>query len=221
MKKKCLIIANGDFPGIDPIRYFQKSGFSTIVCADGGVNALPDWNLIPDYIIGDLDSAGKDVLEYYSDKSQIIKIERQDDTDVEKCLKYVIELGFTDCLMTGVTGNRLDHSFANIGIGMRFSAKINLFIHHRDSIMFFLSDVFEFTAEIGESVSVFGFDDKTLFTSEGLKYKLENIPLQYGVRESSSNEASAEKVKINTNGGRGALVRSIEVLRKYGNFPDC
>ena len=37
---------------------FNK-GFTTIICADGGANSAQKIGIIPDYIIGDLDSLTK------------------------------------------------------------------------------------------------------------------------------------------------------------------
>ncbi|MCK7517698.1 MAG: hypothetical protein MZV64_08270 [Ignavibacteriales bacterium] len=55
--KKCLIIANGKSPTKKVVEYFYSKGFNTIICADGGANSARKLGIIPDFIIGDLDSA--------------------------------------------------------------------------------------------------------------------------------------------------------------------
>ena len=58
------------------------------ICADGAVNRLHsfDPNLIPDMIIGDLDSADPTLLDKYQSQGTMIEGDDcQDTTDLEKC----------------------------------------------------------------------------------------------------------------------------------------
>ncbi len=114
--KKCIIIANGNSPTKSVVNYFIKKGFTTIICADGGANSARKIGIIPDYIIGDLDSIQNRTLKYYQSKSKIIKFTRQNDTDVEKCLKFAISKKYFEVILLGVTGDRLDHTICNFGI---------------------------------------------------------------------------------------------------------
>ena len=125
---KCVILANGKPPTKSILTFLEKKGYSVLICADGGANAARKMNVRPDYIIGDLDSISKDTLKYYNGKSKVIGIKRQNDTDVEKCLKYAIKKKLNDIVLTGVTGDRLDHTFCNLGIVLKFShlAKIRI-----------------------------------------------------------------------------------------------
>jgi len=74
--KKCIIIANGKCPKKSEIKYFVKQGYSTIICADGGSNSAMKLKIIPDYIIGDLDSVEESTLKYFKGISQIIQFKR-------------------------------------------------------------------------------------------------------------------------------------------------
>ena len=113
----------------------MKNGFSTLFCADGGVNSAYKMELTPDYIIGDLDSADSNVLNHFKSKSKIIKYKRQNDTDVEKCLKYAISKKFEHVILLGGTGDRLDHTFCNLGITLKFYDKIRIDILHEKSYL--------------------------------------------------------------------------------------
>lgn len=106
-----------------------------IICADGGTNFCYKLNLIPELIIGDLDSINEKVLEYYKRKNvNIIKTIREKDyTDFELALKYIENEDITDMttrfkntknilkkrrnskiLVIGATGKRVDMSLSNI-----------------------------------------------------------------------------------------------------------
>jgi len=107
--KKCIILANGNPPKKKVISFFRKNSFNTLICADGGANSALQMSLVPDVIIGDLDSISSEALKNFRTESKIIQLKRQNDTDVEKCLKYAIKSGFDKVILMGVTGNRLDH----------------------------------------------------------------------------------------------------------------
>jgi thiamine pyrophosphokinase len=74
---KCIILANGKAPAKSVLTFLNKKGYSILICADGGANSARKLNVLPNYIVGDLDSISKDTLKYYSGKSNIIKIKRQ------------------------------------------------------------------------------------------------------------------------------------------------
>src|SRR5512139_2386128 len=112
--KKCIILANGKPPKKSIITFFQKAGYSKLICADGGSNSALKMKLVPDVIIGDLDSISSEALKEFKSVSKIIRPKRQNDTDVEKCLKYAIRREYDEALLVGVTGNRLDHTFCNL-----------------------------------------------------------------------------------------------------------
>lgn len=214
--KKAVILANGMPPAKKEFRYFKKAGYNMLICADGGANSAFKLGLTPDVIIGDFDSARKEVLKYYSEKSEIIQVKRQNDTDVEKCLKYCIKKKIDEVILTGVTGDRLDHSFCNLGIVLKFYDKIRIKIVHQKSILSAHSGRFEFQTVKGETISLYGFDEKTKFTSKGLKFPLKNIPLPFGKRESTSNVAAGNSVKLKINGGLAFIVREYDIVRDNG-----
>ena len=105
--KSCIIIANGDSPKRGIIKYLLKNGAESIIAADGGANTSFKLGIVPDFIIGDFDSVKPKVKKYFADKSELIHIERQDDTDVEKALKFAIEKQYKTVYLLGGTGDRL------------------------------------------------------------------------------------------------------------------
>ena len=165
--KKCLIIANGKSPTKKVVEYFYTKGFNTIICADGGANSAKKLGIVPDFIIGDLDSAQTKTLEFFQSKSEIIQINRQNDTDVEKCLKFAIKNGFKEVILLGVTGDRLDHTICNLGIVIKFFNKIKIYLVAESSYLITIKKFTIFKSKIGETISIYGFDNKTKITSAG------------------------------------------------------
>jgi thiamine pyrophosphokinase len=212
--KKALLLANGDAPSKSSIKYLQKRGFNFLICADGGANSAKKLNIIPNLIIGDLDSISENNEKYFSDKSEIIIISRQNDTDVEKALKYLIRKKFDEVILLGATGDRLDHSICNLGIVIKFFNKIKISILHEQSFLkAYVNDV-ELKTERNEIISLYGFDTSTKITSKGLKYPLKNISLPFGERESTSNVAISEVVYLKITGGIIFVIRDLNTLQE-------
>jgi len=214
--KSCIIIANGDSPKRGIIKYLLKNGIDTIIAADGGANSLYKLDIVPKYIIGDFDSIRPKVKEYFSDKSEIIKIERQDDTDVEKALKFAIEKGYETVYLLGGTGNRMDHSICNLGIVLKFYSRIRIIMLHGKTILHPYSKDVTLNTFPNETISLYAFNDKTTITSEGLKYPLENVTLRFGENESTSNVATGNNVNLKINDGIIFVIRELKVMKKNG-----
>lgn len=211
--KKCIIIANGDLPRKKHIEVLKQRKFDTIICADGGANSAHKINVIPDYIIGDFDSITDETKKIFFNKSKIIPIRRQNDTDVEKCLKFAIKNKFTEAILLGATGDRLDHTICNLGIVLKFYQKIKIKIVHHKSLLIPISGEMEIKTTKGETISLYGFDDKTLITSVGLKYKLKNDSLPFGKKESTSNVAISDLIHLKVENGIIFLIRDFESAR--------
>ncbi len=216
--KKCIILANGFPPNRNTVRFLKNKGYTTILCADGGANSAKTLNLMPEYIIGDLDSIKPNVYKYFSDKSKIIKINRQNDTDVEKCLKFTVKKKFDEVVLLGATGDRLDHSFCNLGIVLKYFSKIKIMIIHQRSLLSACAGKVNLSTFPGEIISLYGFDSKTRIKSSGLKYPLNNIALPFGQRESTSNIAIKNKVELLITGGIIFIIRDFDLLRKHDLF---
>lgn len=216
--KKCLIIANGKSPTKKVVDYFVNKGFSAIICADGGANSAKKFGIIPNFIIGDLDSISLSTLNYFKNKSTIIQIKRQNDTDVEKCLKFAIKKGFKEAILLGVTGDRLDHTICNLGIVIKFFNRIKILLAAESSFLTPINKMTTFKSKIGETISIYGFDKKTKITSSGLKYKLHNTMLPFGIKESTSNVTVSNIVELNVKGGIVFIIRDFNFIKKYDLF---
>ncbi len=67
------------------------------ISADGASNKLYKWKIIPDYIIGDLDSITPEALAYFKKQKVIIKrIAEQEHNDFEKCIKLALSKKIKD-----------------------------------------------------------------------------------------------------------------------------
>lgn len=203
MKKKnntyALIICNGEMPSSKLLSPLLKKK-PLIVCADGGANKVRPFGIIPDAIIGDLDSITQKTRLYFS-SVPIIRMTDQNSTDLEKVLEYLLVNSVTSATIVGATGDRPDHTMSNFSILLKYHRKIALqFFDERCTVEVVQKKV-RFTAEIGQQISLVPMGRCGGITTKGLKYPLKNETLELGVREGSSNEASASSVEITVKTG--------------------
>lgn len=216
--KNAIIIANGKAPKKTQLDYFISKKYSTLICADGGANTALKLNLVPNFIIGDFDSISIKALEFFESKTKFIRIKRQNDTDVEKALKFLISKNFTDVLLVGATGDRLDHTICNLGIIIKYFNKINISLLHENSFLRAYNSDVKLNTKIGETISIYAFDKKTKITSKGLKYPLKNISLPFGEKESTSNIAAKNFINLKISNGIIFVIRDFLILKEYDLF---
>lgn len=86
-----------------------------IICADGGARHIQQLQLIPDLIMGDMDSIEPTLL---IEMKKTIKIEvfapEKDLTDSELVALKAVEMGCTSLIFLAAWGSRMDHTLANI-----------------------------------------------------------------------------------------------------------
>lgn len=214
--KSCIIIANGDKPSKRSINYLFSHGVETIIAADGGANSCYKLGVVPQYIIGDFDSMHPEVLNYYKNKSKLLKYSRQNDTDVEKALKLAIKKKYETVFLLGGTGDRLDHSICNLGIVIKFFQKIRMIIIHGKTVLFPYANNVRLKSTSGETVSLYALNSNTRITSSGLKYPLRNVSLQFGEKESTSNTALSDSFALKISGGIVFVIREYKKMKKDG-----
>jgi thiamine pyrophosphokinase len=213
--KKALILANGDPPLKRDINYFKSKGYTTLICSDGGSNIAYKMKIVPDLVIGDFDSIKQETLDYFRDKSKVIRMERQNDTDVEKAIKFLIKKKYEKVILLGATGDRLDHTICNLGIVLKFFDRINISVLHRKSFLTAHSGFVSLKTVKNEVISIYGFDNNTEITSRGLKYRLKRESLPFGKRESTSNVAIRNNVELEISSGIIFLIRDFSLIKNY------
>ena len=83
-----------------------------IICCDRGLIHAEALGILPDLIIGDFDSHENPHLP----AETIVLPAEKDDTDTAYAVKEALRRGFTDFLLAGVIGQRMDHTMANLAL---------------------------------------------------------------------------------------------------------
>lgn len=110
-----IIFANGNLDPTPELDALIKKA-DLIIAADGGANHCAQLDLIPDVLLGDLDSILPEILESYKTEGTVINRhpKRKDATDLELALDLAVEKGSRSVWLVGALGGRWDMSLANI-----------------------------------------------------------------------------------------------------------
>jgi thiamine pyrophosphokinase len=167
-----------------------------ILAADGAGNTLLKNGVVPDFIIGDLDSFNSDsILNYGYPKEKLIKIEGQDSNDFEKTLKFSIANGYSNILIIGIHGGDYEHSLNNWSVFSKYSNQLNLTILENNRYGFCMNSSFEMKTDIDEIISLIPVSKSKLKTTN-LEWNLDNEELELGIREGARNRSVNTFIKI-------------------------
>lgn len=215
---RAIIVGGGDPPAETLLDWLQSVEDSFLVAADGGAEYLHRIGRLPRYLIGDFDSISAQTLAWYRRQPacRICHLTRQSDTDIEKCLTVLVDEGVTEAALCAISGSRLDHTLSNLALALRWSAKVSLALFSGQSVLEVVRQNCVFPTSPGAVISLYAFDPVIRVTTRGLTYPLDDEPLMFGVRESTSNTASAAQVQLVVQGGPVFLIRSQEEVRRQG-----
>ena len=102
----------GEGPGPEALKIIT-SGADLLAAADSGLAAAEEAGLMPDWIVGDMDSLDKPArLEKYPPQRVIRYPHDKDFTDTELALSLLREKGCDEIWLSGGGGGRTDHLFA-------------------------------------------------------------------------------------------------------------
>ena len=224
MKIEYVVFLNGVYPkDIEKLKNIVKD--KRIICADGGTNTCFEMGLIPEVIIGDLDSIREEVLEFYKNVRVIKTIREKDYTDFELALMYIEnekllnvttrfkdknsikkESRVTPVLVVGATGNRVDMTLSNI---LKLQSNKN---------MIFLTESFEYMRYIklnksvevieklsGKTFSIIPITDLKKLDLKGFVYNLDKVDIDKSIGL-ASNIVKEDKAYIYCEKGEMYLI---------------
>jgi thiamine pyrophosphokinase len=196
-----LILANGDLTDTTVVRdlFFRAD---LIIAVDGGGNHCSRWGIIPDILIGDLDSINPAVLREYQKNAVAIHRHppRKDATDLELALDLIITKGAREVYLLGGLGGRWDMSLANILLcsNEKYRA-LRLTVLGPGCVMHILhpGNLFTLYGTPGQQVSFLPLQDEVRgLTLRGFEYSLQDATLLFGSTQGASNILQEPKATV-------------------------
>lgn len=207
---KIAIISSGsiyDYEGCkERLAQVQK-----IICADGGTRHAYNMGVVPDVIIGDMDSSADEYIKYFQKlRIPFIKYSSdKDKTDTHICLEYALEL-CDEVLLFGATGTRLDHTLANISI-LRLAAdrgKMACIIDENNEI-YVIKDTIRLEGKKGDILSLIPISTKVEgVTLKGTHYLLKDAKMELGNPYGVSNMFEEDSVEVFISSGYLAVIKA-------------
>ena len=183
-----VILADGLFPNSEDL-ISKLRGADLLICCDGAIQELQTRNIIPDIIIGDLDSISDENRNKYESILHCDPDQESNDLTkaVEFAQRYITKNTLTErykieITILGATGKREDHTLGNISLLPQYSCMIpyaRIEMLSDWGRMITISDTIELDCEPGVSISIFSFDPTLKIKSAGLKYPTDLVVFDY------------------------------------------
>ena len=205
VKEELILIAGGKKPAIE---WFNQIKYDhQIICIDRGIDFCRENNFVPDFLIGDLDSAANDSIEWSVNNS--LKVDKypvdKDFTDTQLALTKIDENNFA--IITGAFGGRLDHLYSILFTCANSQIK-NCLADERETVIFLSSGEYlsiEFMtkpialsllpiSDICEGVSI-----------DGVHWPLNSATLSQKLPNAISNRVESKVVNVSINSGKLAI----------------
>ncbi|MCP5033904.1 MAG: thiamine diphosphokinase [Actinomycetia bacterium] len=203
MSETVLIVAGGETPTPQVQRALPPAAMC--IAADSGIDHVRTLGLEPDVVIGDLDSASDDALDWARGLGAEIRTHPpdKDQTDLELALDLAMTTNPDRIVVVGIGGGRLDHLLANFAV----------LAHHRyrsvdidglvgTALISVVTTTRLLAGTIGELISLLPMHgDATGVATEGLQYRLDDETLRGGSSRGVSNVFAATEATVSLSGG--------------------
>jgi thiamine pyrophosphokinase len=209
---KYLLILNGFNEGMHSKTLFSQ--YDYIICCDGGYNTLKEKysSIEPNLIIGDFDSIiNKEELKNFPENKIIFK-NNQDETDAEFALKYILKnYSNISCIdfIYSISLDRIDHTLCNILLLKQIPLDINSKIITLNQEIYLIRNKIEFLNKKNKTVSIIPLTFVENIKTNGLKWELNNVNLQFGFIGGISNIIEKDNASICLNKGECVVILKI------------
>jgi len=202
--KRAVVFLNGELADPKLIRKHIKTT-DLLVGVDGGTKLILKLELIPDLVIGDLDSLktvpkGVALIQFPKDK---------DKTDSQLALEYLVKQGYKSLIVVGVLGRRIDHLMSNIMLLSQQQAEVQII--EGEEIIYFVNKFIVIKGRKDDLVSLIPLLDCHGVKTVGLKWGLRGESLQVGSSRGISNEMTGKRAQIRLKSG---LLMVIQTMRQ-------
>jgi thiamine pyrophosphokinase len=206
---RTIIFANGSLTDPDSARAAVRPG-DRLIAADGGLHHLRRLGLVPDVLIGDLDSVEPGAAEAV--RAAGGRVERfpvrKDKTDLELAVRLAGAEGAGDILIFGALGGRWDQTLANLLLLAHADFRLTrIRLVDGGQQIYLIQTMTRIEGHAGDTVSLISLQgDATGVTTDGLEYPLQDGTLAFGSTLGISNVLVGEQASVTVGDGLVACV---------------
>ena len=217
-KKTAVIVANSEIKDYKKMKeiitsYCGKDPF--VISVDGGLHNTMELGFSPHLVIGDMDSISLREKGKLMEKIPAIEFisarHDKDESDTRLAVEHAVGIGIKDIIISGATGGRLDHTFANIMLlASQDLEGITVRILSETSEAFSSEKSCKIKGIPGKMISIFSLTPYTSFTrTEGLKFELKNEKLYQSPVRGLSNVFTSDEAILEFNDGKLLIIKEL------------
>ncbi len=203
---QAIIIASGRADDGGSWRQWIQGG-DLVIGANGGAARALAWGLVPDLVIGDMDSLSDEERAELEARGCrfVVHPRAKDETDLELALTYAADLGAQEIIVLGALGGRLDHTLANVfllALPVLEDLSVRIVDGDEEALLAHGGQSVTLEGEPGDLVSLLPLGgDAYGVTTKGLAWALQGERLQFGLSRGVSNEMTAPQAYIGVEKG--------------------
>jgi thiamine pyrophosphokinase len=203
---RAVIFANGELGDRETARLAIQPG-DLLIAADGGGAHCLALGLVPDLLVGDLDSLASEIIaRFEADGVEILQYPaRKDHTDLELALLIAQERGAQEVLILAALGKRWDQTLANILLPAErifASLRIRLLDGNQEIGLLRAGEQLILSGNPGDTLSLIPLiGDACGITTQGLEYPLFDENLLFGATRGISNVLLESDASISLRSG--------------------
>lgn len=205
-RENVILVANAPLRWTPDLTALAASS-DLLLAADGGADHLARIGLRPAAVIGDLDSISESTRSWLGE-DVMIKRPDQDRTDLDKAVEYARDdLEVRALTVLAATGGRIDHDIGNLGLLARLALGQRLVFAGDAHRLLAICGELTLESVPGEIWSFWSYDPAVRVTLEGVRWPLDEAPVDAGARPSISNVATGDRVHVRSRGGGVVVMR--------------
>lgn len=203
-----IIVSGGPIEAGVVEEVLAQYGGANIIGVDKGVEYLYHHSIMPQYIVGDFDSVGQEIIRYYREETKVAIREYnpiKDASDTEIALRLAMTIGSKEIYILGATGGRLDHLWANIQtLSIACKSNIKAYILDKRNKITVIDKpcVLKKSEAYGKYLSIFSLSGEIFdLNLRGTKWPLAHHTLKPMDSLTVSNQFHSEEVEIDFSSG--------------------
>ncbi|MEO8538371.1 MAG: thiamine diphosphokinase [bacterium] len=195
---RAVVVANGEPPSRGLMQSLMMPGVM-VIAADGGARHVLAHGLVPDAVVGDLDSVDDDIRARVP-AERFRRLSRLDTTDLEKAIDFAIQLGIDEIDIVGAGGGRADHALANLSVLTIHRGRARITMHDELFAISLVESKTVIEGPAGTLVSLVALGECDGVTTSGMRWELADFTLPFGPR-GIHNEIAISPASVSVRSG--------------------
>lgn len=176
-----LLIAAGEISDQGRLNHSLNNA-TRIIAVDGGIRHLRSLDMVPALVVGDLDSAEEENLQWAAESgAEIILLANQSESDLAKALNLCHEREWDEIIIDGIEGGRHDHLLGSFAAITNAHQSLNITANLTSAILYRFVAGYSGLLSLSGTFSIFSFG-RTNVTLLGPEWELNDEEITFSTR---------------------------------------